>query len=83
MITCSIIQKSQLEDTHRIDSEYFQPKYLEIEKKLLKTESYVLWKNINGKFITGPFGSEFNVDNYTFDTNYRYVRGKDVKEFLC
>lgn len=82
MITHSVIQKSQIEKVHRVDAEYFQPEYLEIEKKLFQTDSYLLWKDIEGRFITGPFGSEFNVDNYTSDTDYRYVRGKDVKEFF-
>lgn len=83
MITCSIIKKSQLECLHRIDAEYFQPKYLKVEKDLLKTtHSCLFWKDIEGRFITGPFGSEFSVDNYTSKANYRYVRGKDVKEFF-
>ena len=33
-MTYSIIQKSQLEGAQRLDAEYFQPVYLEIEKKL-------------------------------------------------
>lgn len=78
----SIIRKSQIEGAKRIDAEYFQPQYLEVEKILLQTNSHILWKNIDGRFVTGPFGSEFNVDNYTTDTNYRYIRGKDVKEFF-
>ena len=82
MITYSIIQKSQIKSVHRIDAEYFQPKYLELEKKIYSTNSYRLWGNIEGRFITGPFGSEFGVENYTSETQYRYVRGKDVKEFF-
>lgn len=82
MANYSIIQKSQLEGTHRIDAEYFQPEYLKIENSLLKTKSYVLWKDINGNFITGPFGSEFSVNNYVSDGVFRYIRGKDVKEFF-
>jgi len=82
MITYSIIQKSQLEGSTRLDAEYYQPEYLELEKKIYSTKSYKLWGNIEGRFITGPFGSEFNVENYTSDTEYRYVRGKDVKEFF-
>lgn len=37
----SIIQKSQLEDTHRLDSEYYQLEYLEVSEKLnsLKTRT--------------------------------------------
>ncbi len=82
MITYSIIQKSKLERACRLDAEYYQPEYLELEKKILSTKSYKLWGNIEGRFITGPFGSEFGVENYTSGTQYRYVRGKDVKEFF-
>jgi hypothetical protein len=82
MIIYSIIQKSQVKKVHRLDAEYFQPEYLELEKKIYSTSSYKLWGNIEGRFITGPFGSEFGVENYTIDTRYRYVRGKDVKEFF-
>jgi len=37
----SIIKKSQIESVKRLDAEYFQPEYLEVEKKLntIKTES--------------------------------------------
>ncbi|OPY72806.1 MAG: EcoKI restriction-modification system protein HsdS [Syntrophorhabdus sp. PtaU1.Bin058] len=82
MITYSIIQKSQLESAKRIDAEYYQPEYLELKSRLLSTGLYQLWGSIEGKFITGPFGSEFNVDNYVENTQFRYVRGKDVKEFF-
>ena len=82
MITHSIIQKSQIKSAHRIDAEYFQPEYLELEKKIHSTNSCRLWRNIEGRFITGPFGSEFGVENYTSESQYRYVRGKDVKEFF-
>jgi type I restriction enzyme, S subunit len=34
-MTFSIIQKSQLEKMGRIDADYYQPKYLKLEKKLL------------------------------------------------
>ena len=82
MITYSIIQKSQIETAHRIDAEYFQPIFLDIEKKVFSSKSYTLWGDIEGHFITGPFGSEFIVDDYTTDSHYRYIRGKDVKEFF-
>ncbi len=82
MIISSIIKKSQFECAHRMDAEYYQPEYLELEEELYATDSYKLWKNIDGRFITGPFGSEFNVENYTSDSKYRYIRGKDVKKFF-
>ena len=34
------------------------------------------------RFVAGPFGSEFCVDNYDEQSPYRYVRGKDVKSFF-
>ncbi len=34
MITHSIIQKSQLESAHRLDAEYYQPEYLEVNRKV-------------------------------------------------
>jgi len=82
VITYSIIQKSKLESAHRLDAEYYQPEYLELEKRIYSTSAYKLWGNIEGRFITGPFGSEFGVENYTSETQYRYIRGKDVKEFF-
>ena len=82
MITYSIIKKSELEGAHRLDAEYYQPEYLESERIIKLSSSYKLWRDIEGKFITGPFGSEFNVENYIVDGHYRYVRGKDVKEFF-
>ncbi|MDO8513557.1 MAG: restriction endonuclease subunit S [bacterium] len=66
----------------RLDAEYFQPEYLEIERTLMLSKRYKYWKDIDGRFITGPFGSEFNVENYIEKGKYRYVRGKDVKEFF-
>ena len=33
MTTFSIIQKSQLEGARRLDAEYYQPEYLDLEKK--------------------------------------------------
>lgn len=81
-MTYSIIQKSQLEGAFRLDAEYFMPEYLELENKVKNSGSYKLWKNIEGRFVTGPFGSEFNVENYVTNGKYRYVRGKDVKDFF-
>jgi len=77
----STVNKSELESNLRIDSEYYQPKYLYIERKIYSVRTKI-WGNLGGKFITGPFGSEFTVDSYTHKTNYRYVRGRDVKPFF-
>ncbi|MBI5913113.1 restriction endonuclease subunit S [Candidatus Azambacteria bacterium] len=82
MPTYSIIKKSQLEGTKRLDAEYYQPEYLALQENLEKTKSIMPWGEIEGKFITGPFGSEFDTENYVQDGEYRYVRGKDVKDFF-
>ena len=42
MITYSIIQKSQLEGSKRMDAEYYQPEYLDLEKKFAKLETKTL-----------------------------------------
>jgi len=55
---------------------------LELQKNLENTKSLKQWGEIEGKFITGPFGSEFNTENYVSDGKHRYVRGKDVKDFF-
>lgn len=82
MAVVSIINRSQLEDTLRLDAEYYQQAYLDTEYKVVGTGSYVPWGRIGGQFITGPFGSEFIVENYIAEGSFRYVRGQDVKEFF-
>lgn len=81
MVT-SIIKKSELEGAKRIDAEYYQPRYLELKTNLLKTKSYKQWGNLEGRFITGPFGSQFIVENYSEEKEYRYIRGRDIKDFF-
>jgi len=65
-----------------LDAEYYQQVYLEIESKIVETGAYIPWGYIGGQFVTGPFGSEFIVENYIEEGPYRYVRGQDVKEFF-
>jgi len=78
----SVVSRSQLEDTLRLDAEYYQLAYLETESRIIETGSYVPWGHIGGHFITGPFGSEFIIENYVAEGSHRYVRGQDVKEFF-
>lgn len=82
MAVVSIVNRSQLEDTLRLDAEYYQQEYLDMESKVVGTSTYVPWGRIGGQFITGPFGSEFIVENYVAGGSYRYVRGQDVEEFF-
>jgi len=82
MAVVSVVNISELGDTMRTDAEYYQPRYLRSERIVLKTKSCKLWKQIAGQFITGPFGSEFIVERYVEESPYRYVRGRDVKDFF-
>lgn len=81
MAVWSVVQYSQVPSDLRLDSEYFKPEYLELDE-LLSQENTYLWKDLEGDFITGPFGSAFTVDNYVEESSYRYIRGKDVKPFF-
>lgn len=65
----------------RIDSQYFHPEYTKLENELKEKPHDLLGKL--GKFITGPFGSAFHVENYELNSStFRYIRGKDVKQFF-
>ncbi len=65
----------------RIDSEYYKPSYLELDR-LLDRQQWQAWGKLAGKFIVGPFGSTFTVENFAQEGPYRYIRGKDVKPFF-
>jgi restriction endonuclease S subunit len=52
MITCSIIKKSQLEGALRLDAEYYQPEYLEIDK-ILSEKPHDILKNLIIKINRG------------------------------
>jgi len=78
MITFSIIQKSQLEGAHRMDAEYFQPVYLEVESKL---------NTINTKTIADISGSVVNFGAYSLcnfihweEQGIPYLNVQDIKD---
>ncbi len=74
------VKLSSLEFSGRIDSEYYRPRFLELETKISsKNHCYLEEKS---SFLIGPFGSQFLVENYEEGSQYRYVRGKDVKPFF-
>jgi restriction endonuclease S subunit len=73
----SEVRFSELEYSGRIDAEYYKPSFLNYENLIRKKGSVIL-SDIS-KFLIGPFGSAFTVDNYVEDKDYRYIRGKDVK----
>lgn len=64
----------------RIDSEFFDPAYIEAENATLRCNTENLGRL--GYFVPGPFGSAFHVQNYDFKSPYRYIRGRDIKPFF-
>jgi restriction endonuclease S subunit len=63
MITYSIIQKSQLEGALRLDAEYYQPEYLELNSKIKNQKSKFLGE-LAKDIICGPFGSAILQEDY-------------------
>ena len=64
----------------RFDSEYFRPALIKLQKRLEGLPHTTL--GAKSKFVAGPFGSEFHVENYDEQSGFRYIRGKDVKSFF-
>lgn len=79
MAVWSIVKNADLSINKRMDSEFFQPKYIKAEKSIKSIPNGNL--GALGRFIIGPFGSAFHVSNYDPNSQYRYIRGKDVKPF--
>jgi len=59
----SIIQKLQLESMNRLDAEYYQSEYLEVDKKVSFLK-YQTIKKISEKVFSGPFGSTLKSESY-------------------
>jgi restriction endonuclease S subunit len=74
MITCSIIQKSQIEAAHRIDAEYFQPEYLYLIKALRKVPTVQL---DSVAFVTDGIHSSIDYDN---KSNIRCLSAQSVQD---
>lgn len=70
----------EITQNRRIDSEFFHPTYINAENFVNNCPNVICLGQI-GKFIIGPFGSAFHVNNYDQNSEFRYVRGKDVKPF--
>lgn len=76
----SEVKLSELENSKRLDSEYYKKEYLNIENSINSNKCYQLSEL--AEFLIGPFGSAFDTANYVEDGYYRYVRGQDVKPFV-
>ena len=76
MITCSIIQKSQLEGALRLDAEYYQPEYLRASEKLQLSPAL---DDISKKITDFGAYSQMNFVEYE-KTGVRFLRNQDVGE---
>lgn len=73
----SIIKKSQLEGATRIDAEYYQPEYLEMEEKIKKFENYLL-RDIIEKFSSGK---NLRQSDYSSD-GVKFIRTQNVRPII-
>jgi restriction endonuclease S subunit len=71
------VSKSQVEVAHRVDSEYFQPKYAEIIKKI---ESYEGGWDFAGQIVSWKKGVEVGSDAYS-ETGKDFIRVSDFSVF--
>lgn len=76
----SIVNLSNLNPESRLDSEYYKPEALAVEAKIMSIPHWLSGKIFD--VYSGPFGSTVTIDKYDQNTNCRYVRGKDVKDFF-
>ncbi len=65
-MTFSIIQKSQLEGAKRLDAEYYQPEYLENDKKILKFKNDHIGNFASVVYGTTPSGASFLEEGVPF-----------------
>lgn len=75
-MTYSIIKKAQLEGAHRLDAEYFQPLYLELEQKL-KEAHLVTIKNLGLSVDASAFYPSIS-QYYKAEGEIPFVRVADV-----
>lgn len=76
----SVVNYKELNFEFRIDAEYHRAEVLENLHLLDKKNNDVL-ENL-ASFVIGPFGSTVTVDQYITKSAYRYVRNKDINDFI-
>jgi type I restriction enzyme, S subunit len=76
----SVVNYKELNFELRIDAEYYRAEVLDTIHRLDKIKHDVL-ENL-ASFVVGPFGSTVTVDQYVSKSDYRYVRNKDINDFI-
>lgn len=77
-ITYSIILKSQLEGAKRLDAEYYQPEYLEIDSAMKQHQPLKIFAE---KIFSGPFGSTLKSESYQ-DAGIPFIRIGDISDLF-
>lgn len=78
-VECSEVLISELDYSNRLDAEYYQKLHLQYKNKIENIKHNRL--DYYADFLIGPFGSAYDTSNYVDYSEYRYVRGQDVKPF--
>jgi len=76
----SVVNYKELNSELRIDAEYYRAEVLNRINLLGKKDNKMLGDIAS--FFIGPFGSTVTVDQYVDKSDYRYVRNKDINDFL-
>jgi restriction endonuclease S subunit len=79
-VQVSNVRFQKLNPEFRIDAEYYRA---EILNRLHILEQHKK-ESLDGlvDFVIGPFGSTVTVDKYVNESEYRYIRNKDINDFL-
>lgn len=78
-LECSEVFFSELDFSNRLDAEYYQKLHLKYKTRIESIKHNRL--DSFADFLIGPFGSAYNTSNYVEFSEYRYIRGQDVKPF--
>lgn len=76
----STVQFQGLNSEFRIDAEYYRAEIL-ARLNILEKHNKDSLDNL-ADFVIGPFGSTVTVDKYVDKSDYRYIRNKDINDFL-
>lgn len=73
----SLVKKSGLEDTLRLDPEYYDPGYINKERELSALNTSTL-----EDLCLVTDGNHMSISEHFQSTGYRYLRGQDLSEFF-
>jgi type I restriction enzyme S subunit len=80
MVQISTVNIKDLNEEFRLDAEYYRAEVLKHLSVLNRHNKANLDELVD--FVVGPFGSTLTADKYVTDSEYRYIRNKDINDFL-